>query len=394
LPRCGDLDGHASVKQQGGIMVECARNERGLALLVSILGLVVVGTVVSAFAFSGVLERRESNSTRRATQAFAVAEYGVGETIGNWSSSLYNTMAVGSSVSVSGTTPGGSGTYAGTVQRLNNELFLVDMTGQDAAIGARQNIAAIVKLRTIKMDIHAALTTQGPTLVGGTAQIYGTNVDPSGWAGCAGAPDLAGVRILPGDLDGEGGCADPGYACIDGSPQVNQDPTIDSTTFFSFGDTDWNDLVALADKVLPPGTYTQTYARYSGGNCDTAHPLNWGDPITPTSACGNYFPVIYITGNAEINSHGYGQGILLIEGDAYVRGGFEFYGVVVVRGNLKTDGTGGHFNGAVLAGNTGGGNQWVKGNATVQYSSCAIARALNNAAPGTMLESRGWLYSY
>jgi len=374
-------------------MPKRVRNERGIALLVAIIGLVVVGSVVSAFVFSGVLERRESNSTRRATQAFAVAEYGLGETMGAWSASSWNMMAVDSSVPVSGTTPGGSGSYAGTVRRLNNELFVVDMTGQDAGSRARQSIGALVKLRTIAMDIQAALTTRGETKVGGTAEIEGANTDPTGWTGCAGAPDLAGVRLPPGDLSGIGGCQGPSFNCIDGSPAVDEDPSINDSTFFTYGDMDWPTLVSLHNKPIAPGTYTTLGPIFSGGTCVTSSVQNWGDPVTPSSPCGGYFPIIYVPGDLQITT-GFGQGVLLVEGDLTVTGGFEFYGVVVVRGVLSTSGTGGHFNGAVLAANVDLDDNSVLGDALVQYASCAVTRALTNAAPGALLRSRGWLYSY
>jgi hypothetical protein len=242
-------------------MLKRAHNERGIALLVAIIGLIVVGTVVSAFVFSGVMERRESNSTRRSTQAFAMAEYGLGETMGTWSGAGWNMMAIDSSAPVSGTTPGGSGSYAGTVRRLNDALFVVDMTGQDAASRTRQSIGAVVRLRTITMDIQAALTTQGETTVGGTAEIEGANVDPSSWTGCDPAADLAGVRLPPGDLKGIGGCKDPDFKCIEGSPRIEEDPAIDPSTFFEYGDMDWPTLVSLHNKPLPPQTLLPDHLR-------------------------------------------------------------------------------------------------------------------------------------
>ncbi len=374
-------------------MPKRVQNERGVALLVAIIGLIVVGTVVSAFVFSGVMERRESNSTRRSVQAFAMAEYGLGETMGTWSGAGWNMMAIDSSVPVSGTTPGGSGTYAGTVRRLNNELFVVDMTGQDAASRTRQSIGALVRLRTIVMDVQAALTTQGTTKIGGSAEVEGANLDPAGWTACDPAPGLAGIRIPPGNLDGEGSCHGPAYSCIQGNPPINEDPSISNATFFEYGDMDWAALVAMANKPVTPGTHTAIGPVIVSGSCITASQDNWGDPLVPTSACGNYFPIMYVNGDIHI-SGGYGQGILLVEGDLDVQGGFQFFGVVVAKGLIKTTGTGGHFHGAVLAANVDLDENTVLGNALVQYSNCAVTRALTNGAPGAMLRSRGWLYSY
>jgi hypothetical protein len=88
-----------------------------------------------------------------------------------------------------------------------------------------------------------------------------------------------------------------------------------------------------------------------------------------------------------------GQGILLVEGDLNVQGGFTFYGITVVRGNLKTTGTGGHFNGAVMAANVELDDITVLGDALIQFSSCAVSRALQGASPGRPFRSRGWLYT-
>jgi hypothetical protein len=168
-----------------------------------------------------------------------------------------------------------------------------------------------------------------------------------GWGGCPPDSSLSGLRLPSmSDLQTVGGCS--GASCISGDPPVQADPTINDSTFFDYGDVDWESLVAMATKVLPPGTYTGVQPSFSGTECRTSDPKNWGDPITPSSACGSYFPITYIAGNANINGN-YGQGMLLIDGDLSVQGGFQFYGVVIVREALKTTGTGGHFNGAVLA---------------------------------------------
>jgi hypothetical protein len=373
-------------------LVKRPTDERGIALLVSVLGLVVAGSLVIAFVTLSVLEHRMAQNTRTMGQAFSAAEHGLAETVGRWNSSAWNMMAVNDSVAVSGSTPGTTGSYAGFVRRLNNELFMVDITATDRHAGARQRLGAYVKLRTLDMDIQAALTTQGPTRVGGSAQIIGVDTDPMGWGGCPPDSSLSGLRLPSmGDLQTIGGCS--GASCISGDPPVQPDPTINDSTFFDYGDVDWESLVAMATKVLPPGTYTGVQPSFSGTECRTSDPLNWGDPLTPTSACGAYFPITYIAGNASINGN-YGQGMLLIDGDLSVQGGFQFFGVVIVRNSLKTTGTGGHFNGAVLAANVELDQSTVLGDALVQYSSCATARVLTNAAPGALLRSRSWFQAY
>jgi hypothetical protein len=367
-------------------------DESGIALLVAILGLLVAGSLISAFVMLGVLEHRMASNTRRVGQAFSTAEHGLSQTVGNWDVSAWNQLAVNDSATVSGTTPGGTGSYAGVVKRLNNELFMVDIAATDGGGGARQRLGSLIKLLPITMDIRAALTTRGQTRVGGSAQISGLDMDPTGWSGCPPVSSLAGIRLpAAGDLQLIGGCSDA--SCIDGVPAVDPDPAIGDSTFFDYGDSDWDALVASASIILPPGTYTGIQPSYTGMECNTSDTKNWGDPITSSSACGSYFPIIYISGNASVNGN-YGQGILLVEGDLSVQGGFEFYGIVIVKGSLKTTGTGGHFNGAVLAANVDLDQNTVLGDALVQYSQCATVRALNSAASGAMLRSRAWFHAY
>ncbi len=371
-------------------------NERGITLVVTILGLALTGTLVSGFVTMSVLEHRQATNTRRMGQAFAAAEYGLGETVANWNASSWNLLAVDDSVSVSDSTPRGSGSYTGTVRRLNNQLYLVDILGRDAALAARQHVAAYMRLQTIDMDIGAPLTIRGAIRVGGSAQISGTDHVPLGWAGCAPDTSVAGVRIPDANnLETLGGCS--GGSCIDGNPPVAVDPTINDSTFFQYGDLDWDALVAMATKTLVPGTYTGVEPSFvgggGGGGCNTSDLLNWGDPLTPTSTCGGYFPIIYSPGDLSINGK-YGQGILLVDGDLSVQGGFRFFGPVIVRQSLKTTGTGGHFIGAVMAASGDLESSVVLGKAVIQYSSCAITRAETSLRPGTLLRRRSWFYVY
>jgi hypothetical protein len=82
--------------------------------------------------------------------------------------------------------------------------------------------------------------------------------------------------------------------------------------------------------------------------------------------------------------------VLVVDGDLDVQGGFEFYGPVIVKGRLSTQGTGGHFNGGLIAANINLDQNDVLGNAVIAYSSCAVVRALQNTAAAAPLRSRSW----
>ena len=80
-----------------------------------------------------------------------------------------------------------------------------------------------------------------------------------------------------------------------------------------------------------------------------------------------------------------------IVSDASVQGGFEFFGPVIVKGRLKTTGTGGHFNGGVIAANIDLDQNDILGNAVISYSSCALIKTLNATAAGAPLRERSWV---
>lgn len=370
------------------------RNERGIALLLSMVGLVVVGAMVTGVFASGILEHRVGDNTRRVEQAFSAAEQGLSETIATWQPTTFNTVPVGGTVPIAGTTPGGSGSYAGRVVRTGAEMFMVDVVGRDAVSGARQRLGAFVKLVPINIDIQAALTTRGQAKIGGSVSISG--VDEQSWTGCPLPGDTeSGIRTPDASqLDFVGGCS--GASCVVGDPPVEEDPTVDDDTFFDYGELDWDDLVAMSNKVLTGTNYTGMQpSTTAGGQCDFADILNWGEPWEPPAVpeCFNYFPIIYAPGDLSVQT-GRGQGILLVEGDLNANGNFEFYGPVIVKGRLKTAGTGNHFEGGVLAANADLDDSSVLGNAVVTFSRCAIARATQGSAPGSMLRARGWTQVY
>lgn len=370
-------------------------NEKGIALVVSVVALVVMGALVTAAFAPTYLEQKVAENTRRAGVAFEAAEYGVGEITGAWNITVFNQLPPGDTATWSRALPGGMGTADAQVRRLNNEMFLVDITGSDRAGLARQKVGQLYRLKFLDMEISAALTTRGAATIGGSAQISGADYDPVGWPECGSMPDttLAGIRMPDTTALDFVGASCSGGACVNGAPSVHEDSTVTDSTFFEYGDLNWNDLVAAATNQVPAGTYQiNPVLTPDGLSCDISAVQNWGDPFTVASPCFGYFPITYVPGNLSVNS-GVGQGILLVEGDLNVSGGFDFFGITIVKGRLRTQGTGGHFNGAVLAANVDLDDITVLGDALVQFSTCAVVRALRASSPARPLNSRGWLYT-
>lgn len=368
------------------------RQERGFALAVSIFALVIIAALVTGAFFTARQEMRIGLNSRTSARAFAAAEAGLNTSIAQWQTGTWNMLAAGDSATISGNLGSGGGSYTGTVRRLNTELFLIRSTGTDPTTSAQRTLAALTRLQLVEMDFDAALTTRGPMKVGGSAELDGRDAIPSAWGGCP----TSGLDTLPGVVISD--TANITYTGnsyrLYGDPPIQADPTMNDSSFFKYGDTDWNELVAMATKIYPTGSVgplTDLGAVGTTTTCNTAVMSNWGDPYrrAATQGCWGYFPIIYVDGTLKITG-GYGQGILLVSGDLEVAGGAEFFGPVIVRGSLKTTGTGGHFNGGVMAANVDLEQSTVLGDAIISYSSCAVTTALQASAPGRLVRERSW----
>jgi hypothetical protein len=365
--------------------------ERGFALAVSIFALVIIAALVTGVFFAARQELKIGENTQSAQRAFNAADAGLNTAIANWNMS-WNQLATGGTATYAGTLPGGTASYSGTVRRLNTQLYLVTSTGTDQYHLATRTLGALGRLLIMQMTIKGAITTQGSLKIGGSSFIDGVDQNPSGWS-CPLANDT-----MPGIATGDSadittsGCNN--YSCVQGSPKILNDTSITDSTFLKFGDLSWNDLVAMATKVYPSGYGPASDFGPVGTSttCNTSVQDNWGDPMVPASVpgCSNYFPIIYVNGNFQATG-GYGQGILIVNGDVSVQGGWQFFGPVIVKGTITTQGTGGHFNGGVMASNLNFNQDVLLGNAVVTYSSCALFKALAANSPGRWLKQRSWV---
>lgn len=370
-----------------------ASQPRGFALVGAVFALVVIASLIGGAFFAAMMEVNMGRSHQEYRRSFSAAEGGLATRIALWqqNGASLNALAVGDSMVFVDTMPDRRSVATTSVRRLNGQLYLLRALG---ASGTSYRLhGAIAKLQVARLDIRASLTTRAGLRIGGSSFINGKNTDPTNW-GCPPVSDtLPAVRTPDSNMISTSGCTN--FSCISGNPKIQQDPSVGDSTFFNYGGLTWNDLIAMATRTYygSTGPLNNIAPIASGGICNVGASSNWGEPwhgAGQIEACYGYFPIIYVNGNLHLTG-GRGQGILLVDGDLAVEGGFEFYGPVIVKGHFQTQGTGGHFNGGVLSADVDLELNSVLGNAVITYSSCAIQRAVQASATARLLKERSWM---
>jgi len=369
----------------------------------------------------GRLDRAGASGALYTAQAQSAAETGLATLRASWDPTIQNVLPVWDGTPA---TEWGSGpqqvagsplqVYVDSVRRINNQLFLVRSFGQrlDRAGNVLASLALTQLFRIVKptIGVNAAITVQDPLQLNGNAfAISGINSLPLQWGAgeCApldpsGVDDVVGVRSA-----GATGVQSQDYDNVFGFPSRDaaNDPTITSATFQDFLDYTFATLAGQPGvKVLASSsTYNGVGPVLNGtGACDKAQLLNFGEPWRdpPTAGavapCESYFPVVHGTGSVTAFAAGNrGQGTLLVDGDLKLTGGFEWVGLIIVRGELSITGTGNKITGAVLAeGASVATSGAVSGDVVIDYSACAIEKAIGGATLAQPLRQHSWAQNY
>jgi len=389
-------------------------DERGMALAVAIFALVVIGALVAGAFYASTLEQRTGRNSIYAAEAAQAAEMGPMSVLRNWDQYALNNMGTGSVTALGATSAGPHNElrYQPTVTRLNGQIFLIQSLGSRLSPAgdtvAQKTVATIARLSFVKATAKAAVTVTKPIKFNGNAfSVIGNDSIPKGWStdslgnadpNCSTSSDMAGIRS---QTTTGAGTADQDN--LYGSPkEVANDPTVTSDFFNIFGDVTFDELKKNADIVIPettpvkPGPTLQAVAPF---RCDVSDRMNWGEPERTAGyvkACSTYFPIIYASGTQlKMASNARGQGLLLIEGDLEIAGGFEFSGLIVAKGGIKISGTGNKITGALLAQDVDlGDDNSISGNTTLQFSSCALNKAIQGSAFAEPIAFRSWVQMY
>jgi hypothetical protein len=395
-------------------------DRRGFTLMLSLFALVVLGAAISASFLAVRFDRSGSTRSTWAAEAQTAAESGIARTYATWDATVQNVLPVWTTAAPVEWTSGDQALQAGklfhntTVRRLNQELFQATSTGWRQGGGSRLAQLSVVqffRLAKPSIDANAAVTVSEPVKFNGNSfEVSGFNANPPQWGvgECdaldpGNSDDVVGVRSATGtgvgtnDLDNVFGYP---------AAHVPNDASITSATFNDFLDYTFATLGSQPGvKVLPnttPYNGVGPVLDVSTSTCDKTAALNFGEPYRPPTTgvitqCTGYFPVVRGTGSqTKFAAGARGQGILLIEGDLEMVGGFEWVGLIIVRNQIKISGTGNKIYGALLAegADVDTDNGSVGGNVEIHYSNCAIEKAVFGAAAARPLGQRGWSQTY
>lgn len=377
-------------------------DRRGFALPAAIGALVIIGVLITAGFFMAQQELRIGVASKHANMAVNIAQAGANEVMGNWNGYQLGNIAVGDDTTLTDAVPGG--VWEVSITNANDFVYLLTANGRVTEGGARwagaeRTIGIVTKILFVDINPPAALLTRGTVSVGGTADITGGNTTPPSWGPyCTTLPAGDETGIMVDDAMGGTNPSVSGGASVTGSPPTAEDPTIVDETFTDFGNLTWTELADIAQTEGKDLTSLGSNINSIGptevsGECETSNLRNWGDTV-PTNTCGSYFPLIYHGGDLKVQANSYGQGILLVEGDLELAGGFTFMGIIIVQGTFSTGSGTNNVYGSVMASNAADLNQTMSGTSNIYYSRCTITRAiLNNAALSRArpLAERSWV---
>jgi hypothetical protein len=381
-------------------MFPSSKRREGFALAVAMVAIVVIGALIAGAFFTSTQEYRMGRNSLIDQRAYTAAEAGITQPIQGWLKQLNLSMANGATNAPDTLKINGGGYAVRRVTRLDDYTFWVMSDGYaggtTGSLASHHRLNAVYRLAYPSFNIIGALTVRGKVEVQGSSKVDGTDAIPPQWTASGICPPasggMPGVAAPDTSLVCSGNCPERSgeQQRIFGNPAESQNPAAsDTNTYYKYGDQNWNTLTQNADVRLPGGSY-KTLPDISGGKCNYSLTTNWGDP-SRTTACADYFPIIFVNGDLKVQANSVGQGVLLVNGDLEMAGGFEFNGIVIVRDDIKSTGNGNKISGSAFAGNTyTTDNSSVTGNSEIQFSKCAIERAAKGSATIVRTKQRGF----
>lgn len=382
-------------------MSPTSKRREGFALAVAMIAIVVIGALIAGAFFTSTQEYRLGRNSLMDQRAYSAAEAGVTQPIQGWLKTLNLSVDNGKTFGPDTLKIEGGSYAVRQVTRLDDYTFWVTSDGYaggtSGSVAAHHKVNSIYRLAYPNFNILGALTVRGKVEVQGSSKVDGADEIPPQWttSGICPAPGASMAGVSAPDISQvcSGNCPEGTneQQRIFGDPPKSQDPAAgEEDTYYKYGDQTWATLTANADIKLAGGVYKTLPSVTGAGRCNFSDLMNWGDPAR-TTACADYFPIIYIDGSLKIQSNSRGQGILLVNGDLEMQGGFEFNGIMIVRDDIRSTGNGNKITGSAFAGNTyTTDNTSVSGDSEIQFSRCAIERASKGSSVIVRAKHRGF----
>lgn len=399
-----------------------SRPRRGMAVATALVAIVLIGALIAGTFFFASQDYRVGRMTLDTDRAFTAAEYGQTTALKDWTAAAWNqNLKIGDTLKRVYAT-GGSSTDTVTVTRIKYNMFWVVSSGRsesgDVSSEGRRRTGLLVRMNTPQWPYPGALSGASTVNIQGQFTASGTDATPTGWTDCPPTidPIAAVASVSTANISATGNCST--FGCLTGTPQRAGTPDAADQAKILDG---WDDMVANANQTIAASAtaITNRGPLLTGTACNTADPKNWGDPgrATPAGACETYFPIVHITctvvgatcplgiaatpvgssGLYQQLSNGKGQGILLVDGNLWISGQFDWTGPIIVRGNFITSGNNIHVTGGVEALNQGciaaapaTYCNIASGSAGIVFSSCAIDKIMSLKAVPTVARHHAW----
>lgn len=389
---------------------ECLIEKKGAALVVAILLLLVITLIAMGGLNTTIWDLLIAGNTRASIQAFYVAEAGINELMGRFRNGATNEIK-----DLSPLDPGwklflavnknkartiGYALTNSFTQSLQNQLdFRVEVTHKRdpdnnvifygrfpiyivrsygfTAEGAKRIIEVELN-RSPDLDPPGALYSEGPVNVNGTSiYIQGGNMCKPGFKTGLITYDKAGIVTSLSNVPIDPISVSLGDQVIEGNPPKKYD-------------SQYSNLKVMAD-------YLENYANfkydYHHNEILSGYSDEWGTPVPSirTNPIGYDGPmnIVYFNMNGNtltLSAESHGAGILIVDGNLDLHGGFTWYGIIIVIGTLNYTGAGrNNITGGILCSETATITAWDVG---IIYCSDVVNKLRNLVSPLKMTKWR------
>lgn len=376
----------------------------GFAMVVVVAAAAIGSLLALASLARGTVEQRSGMGMALSNEAFFAAEAGINAELADMPMDQLATLSPRDSLDLGWKRTVGESEYRAVFRRVDDgngivRLYTLEVEGRSSGgVEAGRRITSHLVYNDASWKFDAAAKVRGRVRMDNGTSISGVDANPPGWTSdrCDDVTLEDAKGLVMQDTTQKSG---RGEDNLQGLPPLSQDSMINDATFESSGQIDWSDLNASAQHTIGcPGCSKRrfrpratTVVDPGTGEtvCNTADPHNFGSQ-DPNHPCYNYFPVVRIADGGALMEGGdqYAQGIFIVDGaELDIENPMTFAGIILSRGCHEIDD---EIYGAIVHDEFAGANcapsergmYLDDSTADVNYSSCAVKRALENSSLG------------